>query len=205
MKPKPQSVIFAIAGLILAIAIGLTQVQATESNQPDPSTPKLTQVADARLNRRVNEGLEYFRDLAAQQLSLTEELLVTLRNGDLEAVRDAYVEARPPYEEIEVFAASFEQEDSDIDARPYAFAEGEACSEFKGFHRIERFLFRDNDLEAVIPYAEELLVTIRSLMDKLDDPSNFNPSLNAERREIVQASYEFRNALIQARNALEIS
>ncbi|MFP4694597.1 MAG: EfeM/EfeO family lipoprotein, partial [Halothece sp.] len=27
----------------------------------------------------------------------------------------------------------------------------------------------------------------------------------AERREIVQASYEFRNALIQARNALGIS
>lgn len=91
---------------IIAIAIGLTQVQATESNQPDPSTPKLTQVADARLNRRIEEGLEYFRDLAAQQLSLTEELLVTLRDGDLEAAQDAYIEARPPYEEIEVFAAS---------------------------------------------------------------------------------------------------
>jgi iron uptake system component EfeO len=292
MKPKLQSVILAIAGFILVSAIGLTQVQATQVKQSFPSTPKPTQVADARLNTRVEQGLEYFRDLAAQQLSLTEELLVTLKSGDLEAARDAYVEARPPYEEIEVLAASFEQEDSDIDARPYAFAEGEASSEFKGFHRVERFLFRDNDIEAAIPYTEELLVSIRSLINKLDDPSNFNPSLNfegiialatevpakkisseeetwsgqtllifkhnwrgiysqyepfadlldsriteqvdtayeacmdsiapfftegktaavpytnlsaGERREIVQASYEFRNALIQARNALGIS
>jgi iron uptake system component EfeO len=122
--------------------------------------------------------LQYFRQRANEQLSLVEDLLATLKSGDLEAAKAAYVDARPPYEEIEVFASSFEQEDSDIDARPYSFEKGELSRDFIGFHRIERLVYRDANLEAAIPYAERLKVSVQSLIDKLNDPSRFSAAKN---------------------------
>lgn len=46
--------------------------------------------------------------------------------GDLEGAKEAYTKSRPEYEQIEVLAGSFEDIDSDIDARAYAFDNGEA-------------------------------------------------------------------------------
>ncbi|NEP86688.1 MAG: EfeM/EfeO family lipoprotein [Okeania sp. SIO2C2] len=131
-------------------------------------------------NQEVEEGLQYFRKLANEQLSLAETLVAAIKSGDLEKAKATYVEARPPYEQIEVFAGSFEQEDSDIDARPYAFDDGEESPDFKGFHRIEGFLYRDGNLKAAIPYSEELVASIRSLINKLNDPSNFSAASNFE-------------------------
>ena len=42
----------------------------------------------------------------------------------------------------QVLAPNFPQIDSDIDAREYSFDEGENSTDFKGFHRLERLLFR---------------------------------------------------------------
>ena len=89
----------------------------------------------------------------------------------------AYVNARPPYEEIEVYAGSFEQEDSDIDARPYSFDDGENSDEFKGFHKIEAFIYRDEDLASAIPYGEELIDSV------IDNIKNY---LNAVQDEGTQ-------------------
>ncbi len=47
---------------------------------------------------------------------------------------------------IETYAGSFEQEDTDIDARPYAIDGGETSPDFKGFHRIEALIHRDGNL-----------------------------------------------------------
>ncbi|MEM8779069.1 MAG: EfeM/EfeO family lipoprotein [Cyanobacteria bacterium P01_G01_bin.49] len=127
---------------------------------------------------QVNAGVAYFRKRADQQLPLVEDLLSALKSGDISRAKLAYVESRPPYEEIEVYAGSFEQEDTDIDARPYAIEGGETSPEFKGFHRIEALIYRDGDLQAAVPYAEELMESVKSLIDKLNDPKNFNAPLN---------------------------
>ena len=66
----------------------------------------------------------------------------------LSAAREAYINSRPPYEEIETIAGSFEDSDADIDARPYAFDGGETDPNFRGFHRIENLVFAEEDLEA---------------------------------------------------------
>lgn len=47
-------------------------------------------------------------------------------SGDLEQAKKAYTKSRPEYEQIEVLAGSFVDVDSDIDARAYAFDNGEA-------------------------------------------------------------------------------
>ncbi|MGK7958406.1 MAG: EfeM/EfeO family lipoprotein [Crocosphaera sp.] len=127
---------------------------------------------------QVLAGVAYFRERVDDQIPLVEDLLAALKTGDLSKAKMAYVESRPPYEEIEVYAGSFEQEDTDIDARPYAIDGGENSPEFKGFHKIEAFIYRDEDLNAAIPYAEELIDSINSLKSKLDDINHFNAPLN---------------------------
>lgn len=123
----------------------------------------------------VDAGLEYFQDRADDQLPLAESLLDALSSGDETRARDAYVEARYPYEEIEVLAASFEETDADIDARPTAYTYGETSDEFVGFHRIERLLYRDDDLEGAMPYAEGLVESVEQLGADLEKRGNFDP------------------------------
>ncbi|MEO1377159.1 MAG: imelysin family protein [Cyanobacteria bacterium J06635_10] len=74
---------------------------------------------------QVQAGVQYFQKQAKEQLPLAEKLLEDLKSGKLEAAKTAYVNSRPPYEQIEVLAGNFEQEDTDIDARPYAFDAGD--------------------------------------------------------------------------------
>lgn len=127
---------------------------------------------------QVNSGVEYFRMRANEQLPLVEKLLSALNSGDLAQAKAAYVNSRPPYEEIEVYAASFEKEDTDIDARPYAIDGGETSPEFRGFHRIEALIYRDGDLKAAVPYGQELVKSVKSLINELNNPKNFNAALN---------------------------
>jgi iron uptake system component EfeO len=126
--------------------------------------------------KEVETGLEYFRNLAQQNLALCQELLAVLRTNDLEKAKLAYINARPPYEQIEVHAISFEQTDRDIDARPYAFERGEDDPEFRGFHKIEALVFRDNNLRSAIPFAERLIRSSQQLIKDLQKRQNFSAS-----------------------------
>ncbi len=127
---------------------------------------------------QVSAGVTYFQKQADEQLKLTENLLVALKSGDINRARQAYVDARPPYEEIEVYAASFPEEDEGIDARPYAIEGGETSDDYRSIHRIEALIYRDNNLAAAVPYGEKLVDTVKSLIVKLNDPKNFNSALN---------------------------
>lgn len=138
-----------------------------------PPTLAFAQISP-RYAGAVDAGLTYFRRRAAAQLPLAERLVEAIALGNLEAAKTAYIASRPPYEEIEVLAASFEETDSDIDARPYSFEGGEASDDFRGFHRIEALLYRDEDLEAALPYARELVESIRTLQGDLEARENFS-------------------------------
>lgn len=123
---------------------------------------------------QVDAGLAYFRRRADDQLPLVNALREAIASGDLETARQAYVASRPPYEEIEVLAANFPETDEAIDARPYAFDDGEQSPDFKGFHRIEILLYRDDDLAAALPVANELVATIEQLQRDLATRDNFS-------------------------------
>jgi Imelysin len=51
----------------------------------------------------------------------------------------------------------------DIDARPYTFELGETDSAFKGYHKIERALFRDDNMTAAELYADQLAESAEQL------------------------------------------
>lgn len=151
-------------GLVAAGSLGSRRVLA----QADPYTDQ------------VDAGLMYFQDQAQQQLPLVQALLEAIESGDVEAAQQAYVNARPPYEQIEVLALNFEQTDSDIDARPYSFDQGESSPEFIGFHRIEALIYRDEDLEAALPYAEGLVASVETLIEDLQQRQNFDSATHFE-------------------------
>ena len=130
--------------------------------------------SDDALSAAALEGAAYFRLRAADQLISVEALRAAIASGDLAAARQAYVDARPPYEEIETLAASFPQSDSDIDARPYSFDGGENSPDFRGFHKIEYLLFRDDDLDAAAGFAETLAGTVTTLERELGEPARFS-------------------------------
>lgn len=165
-----------LAALCLVFLTNCAQSSDVATNTVAPDATNATNVAANTSNytEQVQAGVQYFQKQAQEQLPLAEKLLEALKSGNLEAAKTAYVNSRPPYEQIEVLAANFEQEDTDIDARPYAFDAGEEDKAFKGFHRIEAFIYRDEDLKAAVPYGEGLIASIKSLTEKLNDPNNFN-------------------------------
>uniref|UniRef100_A0A6T6LKB7 Imelysin-like domain-containing protein n=1 Tax=Rhodosorus marinus TaxID=101924 RepID=A0A6T6LKB7_9RHOD len=131
-----------------------------------------------RQNEAVLEGVAKFETLCASQQELAADLLAAIDTGDLDASREAYVAARPPYEQIEVLAGSFEEEDTNIDSRPYAHNRGELDEGFRGMHVAEYCLFRDNDLDCARAAVTDVQGTIDSLCNKIgnaaNDPDNFN-------------------------------
>ncbi len=173
----------AVGGGLLVVSGGLAgcgggeeAARAIDSTMPREGTQQRAAATggETAYGSQVDAGLAYFGRRADDQLPLVEALLAAVRAKDMGIARDAYVRARPPYEEIEALAANFEQTDSDIDARPYGFDEGETSEEFRGFHRLEGLIFRDEDLEAALPYAEGLVGSVRTLREDLKQRANFD-------------------------------
>ena len=156
---------------------GVGAVTASQINRPAKAekTKKSRLLAQAdKYAAEVDAGLNYFKEQAVEQLPLVEALAAAIKSGDIAAAKQAYIDSRPPYEQIEVLALNFEESDSDIDARPYAFENGELDEGFKGFHRIEALIFRDEDLAAAEPYADGLVSSINTLMTDLEQRENFD-------------------------------
>ena len=160
MTPTRRSVITTAAALVLATPL----IRHTHASTTDTDAH-----ADA-----VSQGVEYLQTRASAQLALARNLTAAIRSGNVMAAQAAYEAARPPYEEIEVHAWAFADIDADLDARPYAFAGGESNPDFRGFHRIEALLYRDRDLQAAVPVAEETEASIIRLQDALSQRDRFN-------------------------------
>lgn len=155
-----------------ALPVGLALPAATTAAYP--SSGVAVRKERPELNDAVAAGVAYFRRRCDDQLPLVESLLEAIRSRDLSAARRAYVESRPPYEEIETCAYAFEDSDRDIDARPYAFDGGETDEAFRGFHKIEAMLYAYDDLESAEPFAETLVASIKRLRAEMDQLDRFD-------------------------------
>jgi iron uptake system component EfeO len=150
----------------------------------------------------VDEGLAYFRRRAEEQRGLARVLTEAVAARNLARARTAYVAARPPYEEIEVLAASFPERDADIDARPYAFEGGDTDPDFKGSHKVEGLIFRDEDLDAARPVAQELEGSLEELVRDLAARENFSA---ARENFSAKKTFEGLQALANEIGAKKIS
>mmetsp|Transcript_35809 Transcript_35809/g.102968 ORF Transcript_35809/g.102968 Transcript_35809/m.102968 type:complete len:384 (+) Transcript_35809:760-1911(+) len=126
---------------------------------------------------QTSEGVAYFLEQAQTMLTHVEALAELAANAtEADSITNttwaelgaAYELARPEYEQIETLAGCFEQEDSDIDARPYAFPLGEDDPDFRGSHKIERLIFRDRNPFEIKAYADGLVNSTLDLIAKLE-------------------------------------
>lgn len=104
----------------------------------------------------------------AQQKTLAD-LTAAIESGDMKKAQKLYTPARMPYEQIEVVASAFEDEDKAIDARPDAYEFGERSDDWTGMHKVERALFRDNDMSCTKEPLADVKKAVDSLCKKLEN------------------------------------
>lgn len=170
MNRREMLAMSLVGGAGLAAAAGVAMARPAPSargvGRREPDAPELAAAVTA--------GVNYFRRRCDEQAPLVRDLRRAIESGDLARAQAAYIEARPPYEEIETLAASFEESDRDIDARPYAFEAGEQAEDFRGFHKIEALLFGYEDVPAATPYAAHLEASIERLARELQERDRFS-------------------------------
>lgn len=132
------------------------------------------EVATPGFESQTEEAVKALQELGNIMTNSVGAMKDAIESGDLQKAREMYEEARHEYEQIEVAAGCFEDEDTDIDARPYSFELGEEDAAFKGFHKIERALFRDNNMALAKAYAEEMVASTAELNEELNNMDNFN-------------------------------
>jgi len=118
--------------------------------------------------------VNHFIERCEEQRPLVRTLQRAIHANDLRAAQRAYINSRPPYEEIETISPDFSDSDRDIDARPYAFDGGESDDNFRGFHKIEAFLFGYQDTEAAKPFADRLVKSMDRLAKELRERDRFS-------------------------------
>jgi iron uptake system component EfeO len=111
----------------------------------------------------------YLEENADQLVERTEAFVDAVIATDLSKAESLYAPARVPYERIEPVAESFGTLDPRIDARENDVP----ASEFGGFHRLEKGLWVEEDMElmdvsyTLKPIARQLLADVRELKRKV--------------------------------------
>jgi iron uptake system component EfeO len=163
---RPRLVLAACA---VALAAGCTST----TKEAAPTGP-ITPVEAQPYASEVGQGIAYLQERGAELVAAVEDMLRAIETGDLAAAQGAYFAARAPYEEIEVLARTFPELHRSIDARAYEFPTGELDTDFRGFHRIEIFLFAREKPEHALPYAKQLLLDVQELETALADRGRFD-------------------------------
>jgi len=106
----------------------------------------------------------YVEGEAALLRTGTARFVVALKHGDVAGAKQLFGPVRAHYEAIEPVAESFGDLDPEIDAR---INDVEKLSEWSGFHRIERTLWRQNTTRGTEVYGERLLANVATLQQKV--------------------------------------
>jgi iron uptake system component EfeO len=111
-----------------------------------------------------------------------QDLVAALTAGDLAGARAAYARARVPWEKLEVVVdadPSLEEFDTAIDAREDDFPLGSNDPNWKGFHKIERGLWYDQQTTPLVPVAQQLLAdwdAMAAQLQRLVQQGAFTPA-----------------------------
>lgn len=168
MRPMPR--LRTRAPFLVAVLLAGCSSATKESAPVEPAGP----AALAPFAGELGMGVSYLETRAADLVDAAEALLAAIEGQNLALAQRAYYDARAPYEEIEVLARCFPELHRDIDGRAYEFRAGELDPEFRGFHRIEVFLFARQRTTPALPYAARLLEDVEELQHVLTDRGRFD-------------------------------
>ncbi|MEO0661485.1 MAG: EfeM/EfeO family lipoprotein, partial [Planctomycetota bacterium] len=171
-----------VAGLLLTGCNVVTggRSAASDTQEAAPVSPGAESFALAPFAGEVGMGVSYLQTRVADLKEAVDALVLAIESENLDAAKRAYYEARAPYEEIQVMAPVFPELDLSIDGRASDFDGGELSDEFRGFHRIESFLFARENTKSAIPYALELVEDVDELQMIFADRGLFDAETTFE-------------------------
>ncbi len=137
---------------------------------------------DPLAEQAVDDYRAYVQGEADKLPGLVEGLLAALEAGDREQAKALYAPSRLPWESIEPVAESFGDLDPRIDARE---ADLEPDQELTGWHRIEKALWEDEDLAAMVPVAEQLLADVEELQQRTPNAAMTPASIGNGAKELL--------------------
>ncbi|MBN6187552.1 EfeM/EfeO family lipoprotein [Aneurinibacillus sp. BA2021] len=121
-------------------------------------------VSDAEIQAAIAKYKEYVLQQSDQLVTSTTQFVQAVKAGEIEKAKELYAPSRQYFERIEPVAESFGNLDPDIDARDTDVP----AEEFKGFHHIERALWKDNTTKGEEKVADELLNNVKLLRAKVE-------------------------------------
>ena len=148
---------------------GIRDAFAVTASEDGVATVADDQVVDQALTNYA----AYVKDQSAQLLDKTKQFVDLYENGDDDAARALYPEARTHWERIETVAESFGDLDPKMDLRE---ADVEPGAKWTGWHRIEKDLWpeRAQGYQALTPaqrtvFAQDLLTNTKTLDTRVQD------------------------------------
>ncbi|MFC5702426.1 iron uptake system protein EfeO [Cohnella faecalis] len=135
------------------------------------------------LNKAVANYKVYVDEQAANLANQTKVLAAAVKSGNIEQAKLEYAKGRVYFENIEPIAETFGDLDPKIDAR---LADVENESEWTGYHRIEKALWVDNNLQGQEKYADQLISDTEELQKQIQ-------GLKLEPKAMVAGAMELLN------------
>ncbi|MGV3487191.1 MAG: iron uptake system protein EfeO [Tuberibacillus sp.] len=147
------------------------------------SAKATTQKTSVILNQAVKEYKNYVQEQADQLVDSTTAFVDAVKAQNAEKARQLYPEARVYYERIEPIAESFGDLDPKIDAR---INDVDDPAKWTGFHRIEKALWKDQNLDGMDVVADQLLSDVQELKKKISQ-------IQVQPEQVVAGSMELLN------------
>jgi iron uptake system component EfeO len=135
------------------------------------------------LKKAVKQYHDYVVDQTDHLVATTKGFVEAVKSGDLKKAKALYPEARVYYERIEPVAESFGDLDPKIDAR---INDVDDKSNWTGFHRLEKALWKDQSLDGQKKYADQLLKDVKHLQRKVEN-------IDLQPDQVVAGSMELLN------------
>ncbi|WP_369056111.1 iron uptake system protein EfeO [Kineococcus terrestris] len=141
-----------------------------------------TAPADPAAEEAVRAYRAWVQEQADLSVAPVEQLRDAVAAGDAERARALYAPSRVPWESIEPVAESFGDLDPRMDAREADLAEGEV---FSGWHRLEKALWTGEDLAPLVPVADQLVLDVRELAQRVPNAALTPTSIGNGAKELL--------------------
>ncbi|EHP5887186.1 EfeM/EfeO family lipoprotein [Salmonella enterica] len=123
-----------------------------------------------------------------------ESLQNNIQSGKLSKARAAYISAHQHYEAVRPVIMLFGNTDRVINPEAYYFPDKEKDYRFTGFHLVEYYLFMQENQQAALAAASDLLMKGRDLYNRVSGETIEFPKL-------VQASVDFIEMILETKLA----
>ncbi|MDQ1648308.1 MAG: iron uptake system component EfeO [Frankiaceae bacterium] len=124
-----------------------------------------TAAADTSLTDATSKYHDYVVAEVVALTTTTKAFTDAVRGGDMAKAKTQFAPARVHYEDIEPVAESFGDLDPNIDAR---IDDVPDPAQWTGFHRIEKALWVDKNLDGMVPVAQALVTDVSAVKSGIE-------------------------------------